>query len=137
MEKMNTKEKIKILIVDDNEEILEMYRSKFQKDSESFEVFTESNGLKAIPLANEVEPDVILLDIMMPNLDGIETLNVIRKYSTFDPLVIFFSNLSEDQYIKKSMGMEADYFFSKAEHTPNEILNKVKEIIYNKYLQKG
>ena len=121
--------KIKILIVDDNEELLEMYRSKFQREDESFEVFIETDGLKAINRANEVKPDVILLDIMMPNLDGIETLNVIKNYSDFSPIVILFSNLTEDQYLKKSMGLEADYFFPKSEYSPGEITKQVKEIV--------
>ena len=133
--KPNENEKTKILIVDDNPELLEMYGNKFKKDD--FLVYTENNGLQALPAANKIEPEIMLVDIMMPNLNGFEVLNVIRKNSTFNPIIIFFSNLSEDQYLKKGLGLEADHFIQKSNHTPSEVVAIVKKVMEEKKGGKG
>jgi two-component system alkaline phosphatase synthesis response regulator PhoP len=70
-------EKTKILLVDDEPDILEFISYNLNK--EGFEVFTSNNGRDAIKIAVKEKPELIILDVMMPDLDGIETCRVIRE----------------------------------------------------------
>ncbi len=69
----------KILVVDDEPDILEFIRYNLQK--EGFEIYEASNGSKAISLAEKIKPHLILLDVMMPEMDGIETCEKLRATS--------------------------------------------------------
>jgi len=69
-------EDIKILIVDDEEDILEFVSYNLKK--EGFQVVTANNGLEGITLATKEQPNLILLDIMMPEMDGIEVCRSLR-----------------------------------------------------------
>jgi two-component system alkaline phosphatase synthesis response regulator PhoP len=74
---MADKQKIKVLVVDDEPNIVEILKYNLQK--EGYEVATAEDGLKAVKTAIKFQPDVILLDIMMPNQDGVETCLQIRQ----------------------------------------------------------
>ena len=74
---MAEKQKIKVLVVDDEPSIVEILKYNLQK--EGYDVATAEDGLKAVKTAIKFQPDVILLDIMMPNLDGVETCLQIRQ----------------------------------------------------------
>jgi len=85
----------KILIVDDEQDILEFVSYNLRK--EGFNVFTAQNGLNAIKQAKELNPHLILLDIMMPEMDGIETCEEIRKiHSLAQTMIAFLTARSED-----------------------------------------
>ena len=81
-------EKIKILLVDDEPDILEFISYNLVK--EGFEVFTCGNGKDAIQLARQERPQIIILDVMMPDLDGIETCRVIRETPELKDVLIAF-----------------------------------------------
>ena len=117
----------KILIVDDNEQILEMYKTKFER--EGFEVAVELNGLSGFNSAKKIKPDVIVLDIMMPILDGLESLSLIRSQKNICPIVIILSNLTKGKYIKKGLEIGADDYLSKIDHTPSDVLKKAMELL--------
>ncbi|MGB4536289.1 MAG: response regulator, partial [Tenuifilaceae bacterium] len=82
------KGKYKILLVDDEPDILEFVGYNLRK--EGFRVYTAANGLDAINRALEVKPHLILMDVMMPEMDGIETCRVIRKDKGLKNVVIAF-----------------------------------------------
>lgn len=85
----------KILIVDDEEDILEMLAYNFNK--EGFKVFKAEDGAKAIELAEKNRPDVILLDVMLPDTDGITVCETLRKNSALkNTLILFLSARGED-----------------------------------------
>ena len=85
----------KILIVDDEPDIVEFLQFNFQK--EGFEVRTASNGKSAIDLALKYQPEVILMDVMMPVMDGIEACREIRqKANTYNPLICLLTARGED-----------------------------------------
>lgn len=88
-------EKSKILLVDDEPDILEFMSLVLTK--ENFEVFTASNGLEAIKLAKINKPHLIILDVMMPEMDGIETCEELRKMDSMkDTLIVFLSARGEE-----------------------------------------
>lgn len=85
----------KILIVDDEPDILEFLSYNLIK--EGYNVSTASNGAEAINTANKMIPDMIILDVMMPEIDGIETCRQLRNLTTFkNTIIIFLSARSED-----------------------------------------
>jgi len=87
--------KFSILLVDDEEDILEFLGYNLRR--EGYKVYTVSNGLEAIEKAKKKHPDLIIMDMMMPEMDGIEAVREIRKISTLKhTLIIFLTARSED-----------------------------------------
>lgn len=118
----------KILIVEDNKDLHEMFRIKFEKWG--FEVFVAEDWFSALWLAVEKKPDLILLDIMMPDMDWFETLKVIREQTSLNTKVVIFSNIKNAAHIDKAKKLWADDYLVKADHTPNEVYNKVNKILW-------
>ena len=84
-----------ILIVDDEPDILEFLSYNVRK--EGYKVFTASNGIEALRLVQQINPSLILLDVMMPKMDGIETCQVIRKdLNMVQPVIAFLTARTED-----------------------------------------
>jgi len=128
---MNKDKKYKILIIDDEESILTMFKTKFE--NENFEVFVEKNGLSGLTTASAKRPDVILLDIMMPGIDGFETLRSFRENTSLDVIIIIFSNLGNRQEdIDKAFEMGANEYMLKANFTPEEVFQNVMKLITEK-----
>jgi two-component system alkaline phosphatase synthesis response regulator PhoP len=87
--------KNKILLIDDEQDILEILSYNLEK--EGYEVFTANNGVEGIDKAKEIEPDLILLDVMMPEKDGIETCQDLRKIEKLkNTLIVFLSARGEE-----------------------------------------
>ena len=115
-----------ILIVDDEETIREMYRMKFMRDG--FQVLTARNGKEALALTTEKKPDLILLDILMPVMDGYEFLKELRKKGAHVPVIVL-SNLDQESEEAKSCALGASGYMVKAHVTPGEVLLKAKSCL--------
>lgn len=134
MENENTP-KHKVLIIDDDRTLLEMFQKKFE--TEGFIVAVEDNGLGGLSKASEMKPDVVLLDIMMPGMDGFETLSAFRNNTSLDSIIIIFTNLGQQPtYIQMAIALKADDYILKSNHTPAEIVERVKELIVEKAKRK-
>jgi two-component system alkaline phosphatase synthesis response regulator PhoP len=94
----------KILVVDDEQDILEFVSYNLRK--ESFQVFQANNGRKAIELVREIKPHVVILDVMMPEMDGIETCERIRAIPDMKNLMIAFLTARSEDY-SQIAGFEA------------------------------
>ncbi|PIY97035.1 MAG: response regulator [Candidatus Kerfeldbacteria bacterium CG_4_10_14_0_8_um_filter_42_10] len=126
---MNSKQKI--LLIEDDKMLLEMYSSKFNR--EGYDIVTAENGSDGLKLAKENKPDLILLDIILPKLDGFATLKEIRGDANIkNTPVILLTNLGQDQDIQKGKALGADDYFVKANHTPTEVVEKVRELLKSK-----
>ena len=122
MEKKNKK----ILIIEDDIFISEMYMTKFK--SCGWNVYTAENGHTGLKKSLEKIPDVILLDIIMPRMDGFEMLKAIKKDKILKNIpVIILSNLGQKEEIKKGLDLGADDYIIKAHFTPQEIVEKVEK----------
>jgi len=111
--------------------LLEMYSSKFNR--EGYDIVTAENGSDGLKLAKENKPDLILLDIILPKLDGFATLKEIRGDANIkNTPVILLTNLGQDQDIQKGKALGADDYFVKANHTPTEVVEKVRELLKSK-----
>ncbi|MEM7367136.1 MAG: response regulator [Bacteroidota bacterium] len=94
----------KILIVDDEEDILELLTYNFE--SEGYQVLQALDGEQAIELARSEPPDLILLDIMMPTMDGLEACKILRSFPELDHTIIVFLTAQSEVYSEKA-GLEA------------------------------
>lgn len=115
----------KVGIVEDDVAIAQMYRLKFE--SEGFEVETAENGKLGLEMAEKVRPDIILLDLMMPEMPGDQMLQELRKTDWGkDVKVIILTNMGEQEAptILKELGVRR--FIVKAEMTPRQVAEMVK-----------
>lgn len=114
-----------IAIVEDDQAISQMYRIKFE--AEGFDVETASNGKLGLKLAEEMKPDIILLDLMMPEMNGEEMLAALRKTSWGkDIRVIILTNSGEEQAPPELKTLGIRKYIVKAEMTPRQVAEMVK-----------
>ncbi len=116
----------KIAIVEDDEAISQMYRIKFE--AEGYTVETASNGKLGLALAEEMRPDIMLLDLMMPIMSGEEMLDKLRKTDWGKKIrVIILTNRGEQEIPEsvKTAGIEA--LILKAAMTPRQVAELVKQ----------
>lgn len=115
----------KIAIIEDDLAISTMYRIKFE--AEGYIVDTAANGKLGLALVEDMKPDIILLDLMMPEMDGTEMLTALRKTTWGKQIpVIILTNMGEQEApeILKSLGVKR--FIVKAEMTPRQVAETVK-----------
>ena len=116
----------KILIADDEPDILEIIQYNLQ--SEGYEVATAKNGNEAIDMAKRINPDLIILDIMMPGRNGIEVCNLLRMQPAFkDTLIIFLTALSDEGTEVKGLESGADDYITKPV-SPKVLVSKVNAL---------
>ena len=117
----------KILLVDDEPDILEII--SYNLKSNGFEVFTALNGVKALKKAKSILPDLIILDVMMPEMDGIETCEEIRKIPELnDTIITFLTARSEDYSQLAGFDAGADDYINKP-IKPKLLVGKVKSLL--------
>lgn len=120
-----------ILLVEDDSFVSDIYQTKIS--SEGFDMMVAENGLEAIKKLEEKIPDLILLDIIMPYMDGIETLKRIKAEEKWKKIpVILLTNLSEKEKIEEALGIGADDYLIKSHFTPSEVISKVNMMLKNK-----
>lgn len=120
--------KTKVLIIEDEEMLVNMYISKFTK--EGYQAEKASNGRIGLEQAKTIKPDIILLDIMMPEMDGFMVLKDLKADSTTKSIpVIMLTNLGQEEDIEKGNKLGATDYLVKANLTPAQVVEKVKEIL--------
>lgn len=122
-------QKKKILIVDDDKFLLNMYTIKFQKDD--FEVTTAADGSEAVEkLQAGLVPDAIVLDIVMPVMDGLEVLEKIRADKlTPNSKILILSNQGQSSDIEKAKQLGINGYIVKATTIPSEVVAEVKRML--------
>ena len=121
---------VKILLVDDEPDILEFIGYNLKK--ESFKVFKASNGKEAIEVTKKELPEVILLDVMMPEMDGIETCQELRQVEGLESaLIVFLTARSEDYSQIAGLEAGADDYITKPVK-PKVLLSKLKAMLRRK-----
>ncbi len=116
----------KILIADDEPDILEIIQ--FNLQAEGYEVITAKNGDEAIEKSKKHQPDLIILDIMMPGKNGIEVCNILRMQPAFkDTLIVFLSALSDEGTEIRGLETGADDYLTKP-ISPKILLSKINAL---------
>lgn len=127
------KEQKKILLIEDDLQLVGMYQRRFEL--EDFEVMIAEDGHKALRTFEIFKPDLILLDIMLPKIDGFEVLKKIREDSKLNnSLVVVLTNLSSESTAEQLFKYGVTDYIVKADMTPAQVVERVKEIfsIYHK-----
>jgi len=103
----------KILIVDDEPDLLETMR--FRLDAAGYEVFTASDGVTAINKAKENQPDLVIMDVMMPGIDGFEALKRLKEEAATKkiPAIIVSCGKEEEDWAKRSLQLGASGYIVK------------------------
>lgn len=116
----------KILVVDDDPDIVELL--KYNLSSEGYKVKSSSNGIQAVSLAREFIPDLTILDIMMPNMDGVETCRQIRSIPELaNKFIIFLTARSEEYSEIAAFEMGADDYITKP-IKPRALLSRINAL---------
>lgn len=121
----------KILVIEDDTNLIELYETRFKM--EGYEVLTVADGQKGVEKAISEQPDVILLDILMPKVNGFEVLKGLKEHKqTADIPVLVYTNLGtsdsdEKRELAYSMGA-ADYLV-KALHEPDAIVERINKLV--------
>lgn len=120
-------EKTKILVVDDEPDILEFLRYNLVK--EGFVVFIASNGEDGLVLAEREKPDLVVLDIMMPKMDGVEVCRALRANKEFDQTVIAFLTAREEDYSQiAALDVGGDDYITKPIR-PRVFISRIKALL--------
>jgi DNA-binding response OmpR family regulator len=113
----------RILVVDDEERILNFLRSKLR--ASGYEVLTAGNGLEALEQAQAQEPDLIVLDLLMPKMDGFETLKELRSFSAVPVIILSARGTDVDRI--KGLGLGADDYLPKP-FNPDELVARIEAV---------
>jgi DNA-binding response OmpR family regulator len=117
----------KILIVDDEPNIVMSLEYTFKKNN--FEVFIARDGQEALDILKNALPDIIILDVMMPNVDGYNTLEQIREDDRLkDTKVIFLSAKNKEKDIEKGLALGADLYMTKP-FSVKKLVEQVNELL--------
>ncbi|HAI77187.1 MAG TPA: DNA-binding response regulator [Microscillaceae bacterium] len=121
---MQTRKSHKILVVDDEQDVLEMLKYNFEK--EGYEVRTATNGLEAIQIAKTYVPELILMDIMMPKMDGVEASQRLREMPEIANTYIIFLTARVEEYSEvAAFSVGADDYITKP-IKPRALLSRVE-----------
>jgi len=122
---MSTKKKI--LIIEDEATLQKALNDILQQ--EGFEVFSATDGLMGLEVAKREEPDLILLDIILPKMNGFEVLAKLKADNEITPVVIL-TNLSDVNDVQKALDLGATTYLVKADFHLDEVIAKIKEILH-------
>lgn len=120
-----------IAIIEDDPVISQMYRMKFE--AENFNVHLAANGREGVALVEKISPDIILLDMQMPEMTGPEALAEIRAHSWGKTIpVIVLTNLGEEEAPKNLRSLGIHSYIVKADLTPRQVVERVKTALKQK-----
>ncbi len=128
-EEKGISEKKKVLIIEDNLDILEMYSVAFT--SRWYDVSLATDWLNGMTKAVNLRPDIIILDIMMPHMDGFEVLHTLKNNTSLQAIVVVNSNLEWVDEERRVKELWAEYFLRKSSHTPLDVVSFIEKEIYH------
>lgn len=118
----------KILLIEDDENLIRSFTDFMEK--ERFEVISATNGEEGVETAKKINPDLILLDVILPKKNGFTVLEELKKDDNSKKIpVIILTNLEEEKDIEKALSLGAYTYLVKANYSLDEILKKIKEVL--------
>lgn len=121
----------KILLIEDDLDLRELY-TEILKEA-SFAVASAADGQTGLTLALEGDYDLLLLDIMLPKIDGLQILKSLRSNTQLSKIpVILLTNLGRESIIKEGFALGADGYIIKSEYTPDQVVAEVKKLLEGK-----
>lgn len=117
-----------ILLIEDDPSLIEMYQLRFKEDN--FNLLLAEDGAAGLELARTKQPDIILLDIMLPKMDGFAVLTEVKKAGeTKNIPVLMMTNLAQQADIDKGKQLGADDYIIKSSLTPSQVSAKIKTFL--------
>ncbi len=121
----NTNSKLTVLLVEDDPLLTKMYKSKFE--SEGFNFVTANDGVEGLEIAQKGNIDIIILDLMMPKMSGIDLLANLRTGTKGkDTPVVVLTNLTQVEEKQRALDLGVKEYLVKANQTPGQIVEKIK-----------
>jgi DNA-binding response OmpR family regulator len=121
---------VKILLIEDDPFLLKMYATKFEL--EGFKVITVDDGEKGLKAIFNEKPNIVILDLMLPKINGFDVLKKIKENKEIKNIpVILLTNLSQRDEVKKGLALGAADYLIKAHFMPSEVVVKIKNILNN------
>ena len=121
----------KVLLVEDDSAIIDIYQTIIKKAGFEIEVISSGlemmNRIKNIKTGEAKKPDIVLLDLVLPDINGLEILEEIRKNNETKDMVVFIMTNQEDAQLHFSDGVKPDKFIIKANITPSQLIELVKQ----------
>ncbi|MFH1457481.1 MAG: response regulator [Patescibacteria group bacterium] len=128
MPRKNQKTIAKILLIEDDEFLASMYRAKLE--IENYEVVIATNGEAGLHMAEEKNPDLILLDIVLPKMNGFKVLKHLKTNKNLKKIpVILLTNLGQKEDVEKGLKLGADEYLIKAHFLPSEVISKINKML--------
>lgn len=122
---------IKVALIEDDDAIVQMYSLAFSVKP-GFEVRVANDGAKGLELITSFNPDIILLDMMMPHMSGVEALTRLRKLPHGDKYkVIALTNMKDADTVAKIKQLHVSDYLVKAEQSPATLIKRIKDILGN------
>ncbi|MBU1292351.1 response regulator [Patescibacteria group bacterium] len=126
----NKEKKLSILVIEDDKFLRELLVRKLE--GTGFNILIAVDGQEALKKVKEELPQLILLDLVLPSLDGYDILKQIKQDPQTSKIpVIILSNLGQEEEVKKGLDLGANDYLIKAHFTPDEIIRKVKAVLKN------
>ena len=117
-----------ILLIEDDLFLIDIYRKKLEESG--FSVDVASDGDEGLKKLKEKKPDILLLDIVLPNFDGWEIIRKVKKEKQFKDLkIIILSNLGQKAEVEKGLDLGAVKYLIKAHYTPTEVVEEIKKTL--------
>ena len=117
----------RILIVDDAQDILDIFSMTFE--AEGYVIKTALNGIEAVTQAVEFKPDLVVLDLMMPQMDGYEVMKGLKKNSSMNVKILVLSNIDAEGDKAKAKEAGADAYLTKADNDPDAVVAEAKKLL--------
>ena len=118
----------KILLVEDDDFVSGMYSTKLTMAG--YDVVIAKDGKEGLSMLLQENPDLVLLDIVLPKVDGFQVLERIKKHQIYKDLpVILLTNLGQKEDVEKGLQLGADDYTIKAHFTPNEVIQKIEKLL--------
>ena len=117
-----------ILLIEDSQSTRFVYREFLERHG--FNVLEAENGQDGLKILNEYHPDIVILDLILPDIHGLEVLKQIRLYQkTKDTPVLVLTNVKDAEDKQKTMHLGADYYANKESFTPEKILDVISDLL--------
>jgi len=116
----------KILLAEDDPFLIDIYETKLKESG--FELEVVSDGSEVLSRAKEIKPDIVILDIVLPQMDGWEILKSLRSEKSLEDLkIIILSNLGQKEEVEKGFALGATGYLIKAHYTPSQVVEEIKK----------
>jgi len=117
-----------VLLIEDDTFLGNIYKTKFEL--EKFKVVVATDGVAGLDMAKKKKPDIILLDVLMPKMDGFTVLENLKKDKNLEKIpVILLTNLGQKDDVEKGLELGAVDYLIKAHFKPSETVDKVKNVL--------